>query len=174
MLKSTKFKYCPQCAGATLEIYLVHGMKCASCGFIYFHSAAAAVAVIIEVEDKIVLLRRAHDPRKGFFDLPGGFVEYRESLDQAAVREVKEELNIAITDIRYFGSYPNEYLFKNVTYFTSDAFFLCRPVDLDSLVLSEENTGFVVISPDEIDDSTIAFPNMVAMLSRYRTARKTM
>jgi ADP-ribose pyrophosphatase YjhB (NUDIX family) len=145
-----------------------NGIKCADCGYVYFHNMAAAVAGIVEVTGKIVLLKRAHEPRAGFYDLPGGFVDYHESLEEALAREVGEELSITITDVRYFGSSPNTYEYEGVTYFTADAFFTCRPVGLATLKLSDENTELVLLQPDEIDPATLAFKPATIMLARYR------
>jgi NAD+ diphosphatase len=168
MKNFVKFNYCPRCARSSIEFYGKNGIRCTYCGFVYYHNTAAGVAAIIEADDKIVLLKRAHEPRIGYYDFPGGFVDYHESLDDAVVREVREELNIEIFDVRYFGSSFNEYQYKTVTYFAADAFFLCKPLDISMLRLSEENTAYSLIDPFTIDNESMAFATMVPMLEKYR------
>jgi len=55
-----------------------------------------AVSAAIFRDDKILLVRRAHSPAKGFYSLPGGRVEFGESLHDALQREVDEETGLRI------------------------------------------------------------------------------
>jgi ADP-ribose pyrophosphatase YjhB (NUDIX family) len=146
-----------------------NAIKCEACGYIYFHNTAAAVAAIVEIGGKILLIRRAHEPRSGFFDLPGGFVDYKESIDEAIVREVREECNLEITDLRYFGSFANVYNYCNVEYFTADAFFLCKPVNVKTLALSDENSEFVIVDAKAVVRNTIAFDSIKAAIEKYKS-----
>ncbi len=82
-----------------------NAMRCPSCGFVYFHNCASCVAAIITVKQGIVLTVRNRAPKKGLLDLPGGFCNYGESLEDALVREVREELNLELSDLSYFGSF---------------------------------------------------------------------
>jgi ADP-ribose pyrophosphatase YjhB (NUDIX family) len=129
---------------------------------------ASGVAAIIEINGTILLMKRAHEPKIGFLDLPGGFVDYRESLEAALAREVREELSLELRDIRYFGSAPNTYRYKEVTYFSEDSFFLCKPVDMSAVKLSEENSEYRLIDIATFDLQTLAFDSMKLMLGRYR------
>jgi ADP-ribose pyrophosphatase YjhB (NUDIX family) len=146
-----------------------NAIKCDECGFIYFHNTAAAVAAIVEIGKKILLVKRANEPEAGCFDLPGGFVDYRESLDEAVVREVKEECNLDITDLRYFGSFANTYTFGDVDYFTADAFFLCKALNEKELALSDEISEFVITDSNVVDMNMIAFESIKSALKKYQT-----
>ncbi|MGA2507835.1 MAG: NUDIX domain-containing protein [Chitinispirillaceae bacterium] len=169
MKSFTQFSYCPRCASPKIDVYMKNAIKCEACGYIYFHNTAAAVAAIVEIGGKILLIRRAHEPKAGFFDLPGGFVDYKESIDEAIVREVKEECNLDIVDLRYFGSFANTYHYCGVDYFTADTFFLCRPVEAKMLSLSDEISEFVIIDNGAVDMKTIAFDSIKAALEKYKT-----
>ncbi len=82
-------------------------LKCPKCGTIVktFRNPFPTVDVIIRVDDRIVLIERKNEP-KGWA-LPGGFVDYGESLETAAVREAKEETGLDLIDLRQFGAYSD-------------------------------------------------------------------
>lgn len=63
------------------------------------------VDAVIERDDKILLIRRKNEPFKGHWALPGGFIEYRESAEEAVKREVKEEAALEIKIKRLLGVY---------------------------------------------------------------------
>jgi len=63
------------------------------------------VDIIIEIEGRIVLIERKNDP-KGWA-LPGGFVDYGESLEDAAIREAFEETSIRIAELKLLGCYSD-------------------------------------------------------------------
>lgn len=73
------------------------------------HPFLTVDAVIICDNDSIVLIKRKNSPYKGFWALPGGFVEYGERVESAVLREVKEEtgLKIKLNDISGVYSDPN-------------------------------------------------------------------
>ena len=61
---------------------------CDHCGFIDYHNPRVVVGAIPVFEDKILLARRAIEPRRGFWTVPGGFMEKGESLQEGAVDPV--------------------------------------------------------------------------------------
>ncbi len=63
------------------------------------------VDVIIELKEGIILIERSNPPYG--WALPGGFVDYGESLEQAAIREAKEETNVKVVNIRQFHTYSD-------------------------------------------------------------------
>jgi 8-oxo-dGTP diphosphatase len=67
------------------------------------------VDAVIETEDKnIILVKRKYAPYKGKYALPGGFIEYNEDPEQALIREVREETNLAVEIIRKIGTYDQK------------------------------------------------------------------
>ena len=66
-----------------------------------------AVDVLVAKDEKILLIKRKHEPFKGKYALPGGFVEYGETVEQAAVRECKEETGIDVELEGLLGVYSD-------------------------------------------------------------------
>jgi len=165
---SNILKHCPSCGGKN---FLFNGEKsftCGNCSFNYYINPAPAVAVIIEAPDgRIIVTRRKHDPRAGYLDLPGGFVDMMESAEDAAKREVMEELGIAVKDLRYIGSSPNEYVYKGLSYFTCDLGFVCRSDEISRMVPADDVSEAFLIRPEDIVQSEIGFPSMQRLLDIY-------
>jgi ADP-ribose pyrophosphatase YjhB (NUDIX family) len=167
MKTNTHFAYCPRCASPSLEAHENNAVHCRDCGYLYFHNTAAGVAGIVEVGNTILLVKRAHEPMAGYLDLPGGFVNYHESLEEALIREVREECNIEISNLRYFISSNNTYVYHDVRYFTVDSVFRCTAADVSGLRMSIENTEYSLVEPREIDLDTISFPSVRTAIGRY-------
>lgn len=96
-------------------------------------------------------------------------MDYRESLEVALAREVKEECNIEIGELSYFCSFANTYRYEEVTYFSCDAFFVCRPLLVESLAVSEENSEYRIVDLDDFDLDQVGFESIRAALERYKT-----
>lgn len=83
---------------------------CPQCGFVIFKNPVPGVGVLVEMEGGVVLIKRGHNPKKGLWALPAGFIEADESIEEAAIRECKEETNLDIELIEMFhvDSFPND------------------------------------------------------------------
>jgi ADP-ribose pyrophosphatase YjhB (NUDIX family) len=64
---------------------------CGDCGHIYYSNPKIVVGSVVVHDGKIMLCRRAIEPRKGFWTLPAGFLEEHETPEAGAVREAREE-----------------------------------------------------------------------------------
>ena len=70
---------------------------CGHCGFVDYDNPRIVVGSVVRHEGRILLCRRAINPRKGFWTLPAGYLETGETPAEGAVREAREEANAAIT-----------------------------------------------------------------------------
>ena len=91
--------------------YIVHDFKkvrCQACHMeLYFNPGTAVCALLTNDKDELLVVIRAHEPEKGMWDLPGGFVDPGETAEQAVHREISEELNIEVQDLNYLCSAAN-------------------------------------------------------------------
>ena len=97
------YRFCPLCA-TVLESRLDgtrRRLYCPRCGFVYYHNPVPAAGGVICRNGRVCLVRRAIDPRRGFWSLPAGFMEYNEAPRECARREIGEEtgLDVAIDDV---------------------------------------------------------------------------
>ncbi|MDL2262556.1 NUDIX domain-containing protein [Bacteroidales bacterium OttesenSCG-928-I21] len=140
------FKFCPCCASKEFSFNNEKSKQCAACGFVYYFNASAAVAAFI-VNDKSELLvcKRAKDPAKGTFDLPGGFVDSEETAEQAITREIKEELSVDVQSLSYVFSLPNTYRYSDLDIPTLDCFFEAKIDDFSSLKAADDVEEFYFI-----------------------------
>ena len=92
------WRFCPRCGG-NLTRQEDH-LACATCGERYWANAIPGVQGILEREGRVLLARRAHDPRRGHWDLPGGFVDETERPVDALRREFREETGLHIEPVQ--------------------------------------------------------------------------
>lgn len=103
-------RYCGKCGGRTADKPKERAKICPTCGLAVFPRMSPAIIVAIRNQGRILLARAPHFP-EGMYSVIAGFVEPGESLEQCVQREVREEVGVEVTDIRYFGSqawpFPN-------------------------------------------------------------------
>ncbi|MFV0445912.1 MAG: NUDIX hydrolase [Planctomycetaceae bacterium] len=154
------FHYCPQCGVAHNQIGR-NPFLCAGCGFTFYFSPIVGVVCLIETpQHEIVMLIRQRDPGKGLFGLPGGFVDAGESADDAARREVREELQLTVTRLTYQGSFPNRYRFRGIELPVADLIFHCEVESLATLKADPgEVAGVHICHPGPAELDRMAFPS---------------
>jgi 8-oxo-dGTP diphosphatase len=114
MNKKTKYKFCPLCRGTFEKKKLIHHeprrLVCKECQFIFYLDPKLVACTIAETPRGIVLQQRNKSPKKGYWVLPGGFVDRGETLEEAAKREFFEETGLKSTINSLLGnySYPGE------------------------------------------------------------------
>lgn len=172
MLELTGFVYCPRCGGSTVEAHRKKAMRCTKCEYVYFHNTGAAVAGVIEITEGVILTVRAHEPKAGMFDLPGGFVDYGESMEGALMREIREELGLDVVIESYLGSFSNSYFYRDVAYFTADSFFVCRPAAAGARIAGgEEISSWGIFPLDALPLDRMGFESNVKALESYRSRK---
>lgn len=162
-------KYCSHCS-ATVELLIPEGDSlpryvCTTCHVIHYQNPKVVVGCIPEWEDKILLCRRAIEPRLGWWTVPAGFMENNETLAQAAARETLEEATarVEIGDLYAIYSLPH----------ISQVYVLFRAqlLDLD-FKPGIESLEVKLMSEPEIPWEEMAFRVIHDPLRRYFNERR--
>jgi NAD+ diphosphatase len=157
------FRFCPRCGSGDFHPSGSRSLTCKRCDLQYYiNSATAVAALIFNKEGKLLLTRRAVDPDRGKYDLPGGFADPLESAEKALARELQEELGIVIREAHYLTSHANEYFFSGITVFTTDLVFRVEAESLDNLTVNDDICGYewvdpAALNPDEIPAISIRY-----------------
>lgn len=101
-------KFCGACGGENDFAGYEFAMKCKKCGYMSYPQICPAIIVGITKGDKILLANNKNFP-KGLHSNIAGFVDVNETLEEAVIREVLEEVNIKVKNIKYFSSQPWPY-----------------------------------------------------------------
>jgi ADP-ribose pyrophosphatase YjhB (NUDIX family) len=160
------FVHCPRCGQAALTMLAERAIHCLSCGFQFYFNSATAVGALLLHQGQLVLAVRAKNPQLGMLDLPGGFVEFDETAEDALRREVWEELKLTVTNPVYLASAPNDYLYANILYKTTDLFFVCAVDDISAIQAGDDVAAYQLADPASLDPLTLAFPSSRAALRR--------
>jgi ADP-ribose pyrophosphatase YjhB (NUDIX family) len=100
---------------------------------------------------------RAHEPGKGLLDVPGGFIEFDESVEEGLRREIAEELSIEVSGLRYLTSAPNDYRYAGIPYKTADMFFVCEALNGERLRAADDVAEVVLVDPLQVNQDQFAF-----------------
>jgi ADP-ribose pyrophosphatase YjhB (NUDIX family) len=97
--------FCPRC-GREPTVRYPRSLSCPHCGYgAYYNPKPVACAIPHDEEDRIILMRRGFEPRRGHWSMPGGFVDLGETVERAAIREVREELDLVVELTGLVGVY---------------------------------------------------------------------
>jgi ADP-ribose pyrophosphatase YjhB (NUDIX family) len=162
--------YCSDC-GMPVELRIPEGDTlprhvCSTCHVIHYQNPKIVVGCIPEWEDRILLCRRAIEPRHGLWTLPGGFMENAETLEQGAERETLEEANARVEMGGLYSIY-------NVPYINQvHVLFRARLLDLD-FKPGIESLDVKLFNESEIPWDTLAFRVIREPLRHYFEERRS-
>lgn len=125
-------RFCGRCGTATVHNDIDRAMKCPSCGLLAFPRLSPAIITLVRKGEQ-ALLARGVNFRAPMYSALAGFVEPGESLEQCVAREVKEEVGIDVTNIRYVSSQPWPFPNSLMLGFEADwagGEIVCDPVEI--------------------------------------------
>jgi ADP-ribose pyrophosphatase YjhB (NUDIX family) len=161
--------FCSKC-GARLALRVPPGDSlprrvCDSCGTIHYRNPLVVVGTIPVWEERILLCKRAIEPRYGLWTLPAGFMELGETTAQAALRETMEEAKARIELGEVFS------LLSVPQVDQVHIFYRARLLDRD-YAPGEETLELALLRESEIPWKDIAFPTITTTLRHFYADRK--
>ena len=137
---------------------------CNDCGFVAYENPKVVVGSVVVAGDKVLMCRRAIEPRRGFWTLPAGYMELGETLEEAAQREALEEAEAAITLDGVLG------LFSIARIGQVQVIFRARFADADQprFAAGPESLDVALFAWDQIPWEEIAFPSVVWALEAWK------
>ena len=162
-------KYCSQC-GAAVELRIPDGDSlpryvCSSCATIHYQNPKMVVGCIPEWEDKVLLCRRAIEPRRGLWTLPAGFMENGETTFDGGMRETLEEANARVAIESLYALYNIPYISQVYLLFRA------RLLDLD-FSPGIETLELKLFAEADIPWDQIAFATVRNTLTHYFEDRR--
>jgi ADP-ribose pyrophosphatase YjhB (NUDIX family) len=112
ILSPATLRFCPLCATALRRAPVPPDQReqavCPACEFVFYLNPKVVAGTIPELDGRILLTRRSINPGRGLWTFPGGFVDFGETVSDAAVRETLEEtgLEVDLTGLLNVYSYP--------------------------------------------------------------------
>lgn len=154
--------FCPRC-GARGR-HSGPSFTCPECGHVEWSNPAPGSQAVVERDGRVLLGRRGHDPARGLWDLPGGFLDEYEHPLEALHRELREETGLEIEPTEFLGIWMQPYGNRNVLCLT----WLARPTGGEERP-GDDLTELRWFSPDELPaPDELAFETYVAILSLWR------
>jgi ADP-ribose pyrophosphatase YjhB (NUDIX family) len=162
-------RFCSACA-APLVTRVPEGdhlprRVCPACGTVHYENPRVVVGCIAEYEGRLLLCRRAIEPRRGFWTLPAGFLENEETMADGAARECQEEA-LADVDIR------NLLLIANVLPAHQIHVFYRATVRGGKFGAGPESLESMLVDPADIPWDELAFPSSRTAIELWLADRK--
>ena len=168
-LKGQHVNYCSHC-GARVSKKIPSGDNrlrdvCEGCGRVHYQNPLIVAGCLPVSGDQVLLCKRAIEPRKGYWTLPGGFMELGETLEQAALRETMEEAGAAV-------QIESLYTLFNILHVGQVSLFFLSHLDQPEFAPGEESEEVALFAEDEIPWDQLAFNTIKRTLKHYFADRK--
>lgn len=162
-------KFCSECGG-TIELRIPQGDDrdryiCDDCEHIHYINPRIIVGCLPVYEDKVLLCKRAIEPRHGFWTLPAGFMENGETTEEGAARETWEEARARVSNMHLYRVFDVPYISQVYMFYRctlDEGLFGVGPESLETALYTEQ----------EVPWEEIAFPVVRETLKAYFEDRR--
>jgi ADP-ribose pyrophosphatase YjhB (NUDIX family) len=170
VLAPSTVRFCPLCAAPLARAPVPPDQReqavCSGCGFVFYLNPKLVAGTIPEQDGRILITRRAINPGRGLWTFPGGFVDFGETVTDAALRETFEEtgLKVELLGLLNVYSYPGAPVI---------VVYRAR-VTGGTLTVCDENDALEWVTPQGIPWDALAFPSTREALREWVAARGRM
>ena len=157
-------KFCSTCGG-TVSLAIPDGdnrerFVCDTCHEIHYQNPKNVVGCLLEWQGKVLLCKRAIEPRYGYWTLPAGFMENNETVMEGAAREAFEEAHAVAEDLRLYGVY-------NLPRISQVYLMFAGRLKDGYAAAGDESLDVKLFDESEIPWKELAFPVVVETLQRF-------
>lgn len=165
-----KINFCHQCGEPTSSLQPEGEDRlrdvCTSCGFIQYLNPRVVVGTLPMCGSKVLLCKRAIEPRRGYWTLPAGYLECGETAQQGARRESLEEAGITLAELSLYAVYDIPHINQMYLFYRG----LMSSAEFSA---GHESLEVALFEEDEIPWDDIAFQAIGHLLRTYFEHRKT-
>lgn len=162
------FKFCPACGGVLAPAAGPHQpQRCAACGAEHFHNSKPCAGVLVVRRGRVLLAKRAIEPFKGCWDIPGGFLNEDEHPEDGARRETLEETGLRVRLGQCLGIYMDRYGNSKAAKWTLNIYYLAEPLDDADPRAADDASELAWFAPDELP-ARMAFEHEDQVLADWR------
>ena len=159
-----EMNYCMNC-GSRLSLGIPSGDDrprhvCESCGAVHYQNPKMVVGTVSRYDGRILMCRRAIEPRLGLWTLPAGFMENNETVEQGAIRETLEETGAKATNLKPFAVFNLPFVSQVYLMFLAD-------IPTGKFSAGHESLEVQLFGESEIPWQKIAFPVIEETIRRY-------
>jgi 8-oxo-dGTP diphosphatase len=159
-----EYKFCPIC-GIKLERDQIEGrsrLTCKKCNWVDYHNPIPVIACLVsDSKGDILLIKRGVEPSKGEWALPGGFIEVDETLQDAGLRELREETGLEGKAGRLVGVHMQDSRMYGSVLVVGMEFV----VDNKDIVIGDDAVDAKFVSPEKASD--IPFVSHRRLIEEY-------
>lgn len=162
-----KFYFCPKCGGGLDNKNKIGGdyvPKCKKCGFLFFQNSKPTGSVIPMNDNKIMLAKRGVEPKKGKYDVIGGFLKEDEDPVLGAKREFLEETGCALDQLSYLGTYIGKYGEEENLVYTFNVIYTCVLPESLQIKPADDVVSLEWFNLNDFDKKILAFPYLETVL----------
>ncbi len=161
MSEKTDYQHAPLFIKRRPDGDLLERSVCGRCGFVDYQNPKIVVGSAVRHEDKILMCRRAIEPRKGYWTLPAGYLELYETAEEGARREALEEACASIEIDRVLAVF-------SIAHISQMQIIYCAHLATPEIAAGPESIEVAFLSWEEIPWEEIAFPSVVWTLAALR------
>lgn len=159
-------RYCPDCGRRLTDPPDGNALTCRHCDAVHYLNAKPCAGILIEHQGRLLLGRRAYEPRRGTWDVVGGFLEPQEHPADGAIREAREETGLELRPGDVFAIFVDTY--GDGDLYTLNVYYRATAPHAEP-VASSDVTELQWFAPDELP-SDLAFPHEHTLLAQWAEA----